>query len=90
MSVTVRIPAPFQYLTGGREVVYACPDNIIGLVGQLDRQYPGILEKLTGDGRFRGYINVLVNGEDIRYLKGEDTEVKDSDEVIIIPAIEGG
>jgi sulfur-carrier protein len=90
MAVTVRIPTPFQYLTEGREEVNAAPDNIVGLVRQLDHQYPGLLEKFVEDGKIRGYINVLVNEDDIRYLKAEDTIVHDGDEVIIIPAIAGG
>ena len=90
MAVTVRIPTPFQYLTGGREEVEAVPDNVTGLVGQLDRMFPGMLEKLTEDGRIRGYVNILVNEDDIRYLQEENTVVHDGDEVIIIPAIAGG
>jgi sulfur-carrier protein len=90
MAVIVRIPTPFQYLTEGREEVNASPDDIIGLVGQLDHQYPGVLEKFVEDGKIRGYINVFVNEEDIRYLKAENTIVRDGDEVIIIPAIAGG
>jgi molybdopterin synthase sulfur carrier subunit len=90
MAVTVRIPTPFQYLTDGMEEVNVTPDNIIGLVRQLDHQYPGLLEKLVEDGKIRGYINILVNEDDIRYLKAEDTIVHDGDEVIIIPAIAGG
>jgi sulfur-carrier protein len=90
MAVIVRIPAPFQYLTEGREEVEAAPDNIIGLVEQLDRQYPGMREKFTEDGKIKGYLNVLVNEVDIRYLQAEYTSVHDGDEVIIIPAISGG
>jgi len=90
MPVTIRIPAPFQYLTDGRETIDAAPGNIIDLVEQLDRQYPGMGEKLAEDGRIRGYINVLVNDDDIRYLQDENTVVHDGDEVIIIPAIAGG
>jgi sulfur-carrier protein len=90
MAVTVRIPTPFQYLTEGREEALAGPDTIIGLVDQLDRQYPGIRERFVEDGKIRGYINILVNEDDIRYLKAENTIVHDGDEVIIIPAIAGG
>jgi sulfur-carrier protein len=90
MAVTVRIPAPFQYLTEGREEVNATPDTVMGLVEQLDRRYPGLRAKLAEDGKIRGYVNVLVNEDDIRFLKDEDTMVRDGDEVIIIPAIAGG
>jgi sulfur-carrier protein len=90
MAVTVRIPTPFQDITGGREEVEAAPDSIIGLVEQLDQQYPGLREKFAEDGKIRSYINILVNEDDIRYLQEENTMVHDGDEVIIVPAIAGG
>ena len=90
MSVTVRIPSPFQQLTGGREEVQAAAGSIIGIVDQLDRIYPGLRERLTDGGRIRSYINIFVNEDDIRVLKAEDTPVNDGDEVTIIPAISGG
>ncbi len=90
MSVIVRIPSPFQQLTGGREEVQAEPGSIIGIVEQLERIYPGLRERLTDGGKVRSYINIFVNEDDIRVLKAEDTLVNDGDEVTIVPAISGG
>jgi molybdopterin converting factor small subunit len=90
MAVIVRIPTPFQYVTGGRETIEANPDSIAGLIAQLDGLYPGISEKLTEKGKIRSYVNILVNDDDIRFLQGEDTAVSDGDEVTIVPAIAGG
>jgi molybdopterin synthase sulfur carrier subunit len=90
MSVIMRIPTPFQELTGGKEEVQTAPDTIIGLIDQLERLYPGMRERLTVGGRIRGYINIFLNEDDIRSLQAEDTQVRDGDEVTIIPAISGG
>jgi sulfur-carrier protein len=90
MSVIVRIPSPFQQLTGGREEVQAAPDSIMGIIEQLEHVYPGLRERLTNGGRIRSYINIFVNEDDIRFLKAGDTQVNDGDEVTIIPAISGG
>jgi molybdopterin synthase sulfur carrier subunit len=90
MAVKVRIPTPLQTLTQGREEVDAKPAAVIDLVRELDELYPGILERTAEGGKIRKFINIYVNDEDIRFLQGEQTQVKDGDEVSIIPAIAGG
>lgn len=65
--------------------------NILRLIEELDTQYSGFKDRLCDDeGKIRRFINIYVNGEDIRFLQGEDTKVEDGDEVSIIPAIAGG
>ncbi len=90
MAVKVRIPTPLQPFTRGREEVDAKPAAVIDLVGDLDKSYPGILERIVEGGKIRKFINIYVNEEDIRFLQGEQTQVRDGDEVSIIPAIAGG
>jgi molybdopterin synthase sulfur carrier subunit len=90
MAVKVRIPTPLQRLTKGQEVVEAEPGTVIKLVEALDKQFPGIGERVSDGGKIRRFVNVYVNEEDIRFLKAEATEVKDGDEVSIVPAIAGG
>jgi molybdopterin synthase sulfur carrier subunit len=90
MAVKVRIPTPLQRLTKGQEVVEAEPGTVIKLVEDLDKQFPGIGERVSDGGKIRRFVNVYVNEEDIRFLKAEATEVKDGDEVSIVPAIAGG
>jgi molybdopterin synthase sulfur carrier subunit len=90
MAVSIRIPTPLQSLTGGKDVVEVNPGTIIELVNQLEENYPGIAERLSEDGKIRRFVNMYLNEEDIRFLKGEATEVKDGDEVSIVPAIAGG
>jgi molybdopterin synthase sulfur carrier subunit len=90
MAVNVRIPSFLQTLTQGREEVSMSEGTVIGIVSILDEAYPGITEKITDGGKIKGFINIYVNEEDIRFLNGEETWVKDGDEVSIIPAIAGG
>jgi molybdopterin synthase sulfur carrier subunit len=90
MAVKVRIPTPLQRLTKGQEVVEASPGTVIELVQELEKQFPGIAERVSDGGKIRRFVNVYVNEEDIRFLKAEATEVKDGDEVSIVPAIAGG
>ncbi len=90
MAVKVKIPIPLQRLTQGKDEVDGAPGKIIELINTLDKQYPGLGERISESGKIRRFVNVYVNEEDIRFLKNEDTEVKDGDEVSIIPAIAGG
>lgn len=90
MAVKVRIPTPLQKLTNGNEEVEGSPGTIINLINELDRKYPGIAERISEGGKIRRFINIYVNEEDIRFLQNEQTEVKDTDEVSIVPAIAGG
>jgi molybdopterin synthase sulfur carrier subunit len=65
--------------------------NVGELIEDLERQFPGLRERLVEDrGELRRFINVYVNQEDIRFLQGTGTALKDGDEVSIVPAIAGG
>ncbi|MBI5026362.1 MAG: MoaD/ThiS family protein [Nitrospirae bacterium] len=90
MAVKVRIPVPLQRLTNGKEEVEGKAGTVIELVNDLNEKFPGIGERISEAGKIRRFVNVYVNEEDIRFLKAEETEVKDGDEVSIIPAIAGG
>ena len=90
MAVKVRIPTPLQRLTQGKEEVEGVSGTIIELIQDLDKKYPGIGERISEGGKVRRFVNVYVNEEDIRFLKAEETPVKDGDEVSIVPAIAGG
>lgn len=91
MGILVRIPTPLQKLTNNQAEV-TCEANTVGAcVDDLERQFPGIKERLcTEDGQLRRFVNVYANEEDVRFLQGLDTPLKDGDEVSIVPAIAGG
>lgn len=92
MAITVRIPTPLQKLTGDKPEVAASGATIQEILQDIDRQFPGLKERLCdpASGKLRRFVNIYVNEEDIRFLKAEATPLKDGDEVSIIPAIAGG
>ncbi|HLK61656.1 MAG TPA: MoaD/ThiS family protein [Chthonomonadaceae bacterium] len=91
MPVSVLIPTPLRKFTNNEETVTVAPGTITGLIADLERQYPGIGARVTDDtGELRRFINIYVNEEDIRFLAGKDTPIKDGDSVSIVPAIAGG
>ena len=89
--VQVRIPTPLRKYTGGAEAVQAEGTTVAALVADLDKRHPGIRERICDDtGAVRRFVNIFVNGEDIRFLSNLDTAVKAGDEVSVGPAIAGG
>ena len=91
MAVLVRIPTTLRTLTKGSAEVQAKGDTVGDLVLDLERQFPGLRERLMDEaGELRRFINVYVNEEDIRFLQGKTTSIKDGDQVSIVPAIAGG
>ena len=91
MPVMVRIPTPLQRLTNGHGEVQCHGGTIAELLADLERLHPGVKERICDEqGKLRRFVNVFVNEEDIRFLQGDQTAVKDGDEVSIIPAIAGG
>jgi molybdopterin synthase sulfur carrier subunit len=87
----VRIPAPLRKLTGGKSEVPAQGATIAALMDDLEASHPGLKERLCDEkGAIRPFVNIYLNDEDIRFLKGPDTALKDSDSVSIVPAIAGG
>jgi molybdopterin synthase sulfur carrier subunit len=90
MAIKVRIPTPLQKITNGKAEVECSASNVAELVDTLERDYPGIKERLSEGGKIRRFINIYVNEEDIRFLNKEDTALKDGDSISIVPAIAGG
>ncbi len=91
MSITVRIPTPLRRVTNGEEKVTVEGSNLNEIIGSLDSQYPGIKARICNDqGDLRNFVNVYVNGEDVRFLEGLETSTKTGDEISIVPAVAGG
>ncbi len=90
-KVKVRIPSPLQKITQNKQEVTAEARNIKELIADLEKQFPGLKERLLDEsGKIRRFINFYVNDEDIRFLKQDETLLEDGNEVSIIPAIAGG
>lgn len=91
MPVKVRIPTPLQKVTKNQPEVAVSAKNVKELLENLERQFPGIRDRLCDEsGRVRRFVNIYLNEEDIRFLKQESTPLKDGDEISIVPAIAGG
>lgn len=91
MAVTVKIPTPLRALTGDAESVASEGATLQELVERLEVAYPGMRERLCEDsGELRRFVNIYVNGEDVRFLQGLSTALGDGDEVSIVPAVAGG
>jgi molybdopterin synthase sulfur carrier subunit len=89
--IQVRIPTPLRKYTGGAEAVDADGATVAALVSDLDKRHPGIKERICDEsGAVRRFVNIFVNGEDIRFLQNLDTALKAGDEVSVVPAIAGG
>lgn len=91
MGVTVRIPTPLRRMTNGQGKVEVTPSSMGALIEQLETAYPGIKERLLGeDGELHYFVNIYLNGEDVRFLQGMNTSANAGDEVSIVPAVAGG
>ncbi len=90
MAIKVRIPTPLQKITNGKAEVECSAKNIQELIDALEKDYPGMKERLSDGGKVRRFINIYVNEEDIRFGNKEETVLKDGDNVLIVPAIAGG
>lgn len=90
MSVKVRIPSQLRQLTSGEGMVEIDPGTIGGIIMELENRHPGIAERLLDAGEVRRFINIYVDGDDIRFAEGLDTKVSDGAEISIVPAVAGG
>lgn len=91
MTIRVRIPTPLRKLTGEKGEIEAKGGDISELIEDIEKRHPGLKERIYDEtGEIRRFINIYVNEEDIRFINGKKTTLKDGDEVSIIPAIAGG
>jgi len=88
---SVRIPPVLRVHVGGQKEVDASGATVGDLLRDLVARSPGLGEQLfTADGSLHRFVNVYLNGQDVRYLKVLDTPVGERDAVIILPAMAGG
>lgn len=86
----VRIPTPLRTLTGGEDQVTADGATVKDVIENLEKNHPGLRERLLDDKGVRRFVNIYVGDEDIRFLDGLGTQLKATDEISIVPAIAGG
>ena len=92
MAVTVRIPTPLRKLTDEQDTVTADgPGTLAQLIDALEGMHPGLKERICDEtGELRRFVNIYVDGEDVRFMSGLATELPADTEVSIVPAVAGG
>ena len=87
---TIRIPPTLRTETGGERQVPAAGDTVRELLDDLMARFPGLRSQLVEDDEIAPFVNVYVEGEDVRTREGLDTEVRPGSTVILLPAMAGG
>jgi molybdopterin synthase sulfur carrier subunit len=91
MAVRVRVPTPLRRFTAGNGEVAASGTSIKEVINDLESRHPGMRERLLDDkGEIRRFVNIYLNGDDVRFLDQLNSKVKDGDDISIVPAIAGG
>jgi molybdopterin synthase sulfur carrier subunit len=91
MAVTVKIPTPLRTLTNDDDSCEIDANDLASVVTALEATYPGMQERLLDEGgEIRRFVNIFVNGEDVRFLNGLTTTLDTGDEISIVPAVAGG
>jgi len=91
MAVKLRIPTPLRRLSGGASELSVEGSTVTEVLETLERDHPGFHDRIYDEsGEIRRFVNIYVGGEDIRFLKGVETPVKEGEEISIVPAVAGG
>ncbi len=91
MGVMVRVPTPLRRLTNNQDKVEVEASTIGEFIDSMESDYPGFKERVMDEsGQLRYFVNIYLNGEDVRFLEGVDTATKSGDEISIVPAVAGG
>ena len=90
MAIEVRIPTILRTYTGGAKAVEGSGATLNELLNNLNAAHDGIRERLVDGEKLRRFVNVYLNDEDVRFLGGLETPVKDGDTVTVLPAVAGG
>jgi molybdopterin synthase sulfur carrier subunit len=90
MAVEVRVPTILRNYTGGEKTVEGSGATLADLLVDLDANFPGLRDRLVDGEKLRRFVNVYLNDEDVRFLGGLETPVKDGDTVTVLPAVAGG
>jgi sulfur-carrier protein len=90
MPVRVKIPTQLRSATAGEATASVDGATVGEVLDSLYAQFGELRSRIAEDGGLRRFVNVYVDGEDIRFLDGLDTPVSDGDEVTILPAVAGG
>ena len=90
MAIEVRIPTILRSYTDGAKKVEATGSTLAEVLHDLDARHPGIRARLVDEKGLRRFVNVYLNDEDVRFIGGLDSAIKDGDDVTVLPAVAGG
>jgi molybdopterin synthase sulfur carrier subunit len=90
MAIEVRIPTILRTYTDGAKEVEGTGSTLAELFTDLEQRHGGLHDRLVDGGNLRRFVNVYLNDEDVRFLDGLATPVKDGDKVTVLPAVAGG
>ena len=90
MAIEVRIPTILRTYTSGAKSVEGSGSTLAELLTDLDTRHSGLRDRLVEGAALRRFVNVYLNDEDVRFLGGLETPVKDGDTVTVLPAVAGG
>jgi sulfur-carrier protein len=90
MAIEVRIPTILRTYTDGAKQVEGTGATLGELFIDLEQRHGGLQDRLVDNGSLRRFVNVYLNDEDVRFLDGLETPVKDGDKVTVLPAVAGG
>ena len=90
MPVIVNIPTLLRPLTDDQKRIDIVGASVLEIIEQIERQYPGVKERLMVGGKVHRFVNIYVNDDDIRFADGLATRVRDGDSITILPAVAGG
>lgn len=90
-GILVRIPTPLRKVTNGQDKLEIDAATLGEIVDRVEGKFPGFRERLVDEnGELRYFVNIYLNGEDVRFLQGLETATNTGDEVSIVPAVAGG
>ena len=90
MAIEVRIPTILRTYTAGEKSVSGSGGTLAALIDDLEANHAGIKDRLIDNGDLRRFVNIYVNDEDVRFLGGLEAELKDGDQIVVLPAVAGG
>jgi molybdopterin synthase sulfur carrier subunit len=90
MAIEVRIPTILRTYTDGAKQVEGTGATLGELFVDLEQRHGGLQDRLVDNGSLRRFVNVYLNDEDVRFLDGLETPVKDGDKITVLPAVAGG
>ncbi|AEV62620.1 MoaD/ThiS family protein [Pseudomonas ogarae] len=90
MSIFVTVPTLLRTFTHDQKRIEVQGQTVLEVIEDMEAKYPGVKERLIGDGQVHRFVNIYVNDDDIRFADNLATALKAGDSLTILPAVAGG